>query len=114
MVAIILHNLPYNGEWLYWISVVLFAFTVTIFSLFTFISALRYLCYPEIWWAMLRHPTEALFLGTFPMGFGIIAELVTFICVPAWGEWATILAWTLWWIEAVLSVAICFYLPFLT
>jgi tellurite resistance protein TehA-like permease len=114
MISILLYNLPYNGAWLYWISVVIFVLDIALFILFTSISAARYICYPEIWKAMMRHPTESLFLGTFPMGLGIIIEMIINVCVPAWGQWAATLAWTLWWIEAVISVAICLYLPFLT
>ena len=62
--------------------------------------------YPEIWRAMIRHPTQSLFLGTFPM------EFATIVSVPSWGPWATTLAWTMWWIDIVVSTAICFYLPF--
>ena len=35
------------------------------------------------------------------------------MCVPAWGPWAVTLAWTLWWIDVVISVMTCFYLPFI-
>jgi hypothetical protein len=46
------------------------------------------------------------------MGLATIVNMVTFVCVPAWGEGAATLAWTLWWIDAALSVACCMYLPF--
>lgn len=111
MVSILLYRLPYNGVWLWYLSVILFVFDLGLYLLFTLISALRYICYPEIWSAMLRHPIEPLFLGTFPMSLGVIIEMIIFVCTPAWGPWATIMAWTLWWIEVVISVAICFYLP---
>lgn len=85
IVSILLHNLPYNGVWLYWISVVLFALNVTLFCLFLLISILRYSIYPEIWHAMVRHPAQSLFLGTFPMGLATIVNMTVFVCVPAWG-----------------------------
>jgi len=112
IVSILLHNLPYNAVWLYWLSVVIFALNVLLFATFTCISTVRYVTYPEIWTAMLRHGTQSLFLGTFPMGFATIVNMVVFVCVPAWGPWAVTLAWTMWCIDAVISVAICFYLPF--
>lgn len=86
IVSILLHNLPYNGSWLYWISVIIFTTNVLLFLLFLFMSILRYLLYPEIWGAMLRHPTQSLFLGTFPMAFATIINMVVFVCVPAWGS----------------------------
>ena len=85
IVSILLHNLPYNGTWLYWISVVIFALNVALFILFLFVSLLRYMLYPEIWVVMIQHPTQSLFLGTFPMGLATIINMVVFVCVPAWG-----------------------------
>jgi hypothetical protein len=85
IVSTLLHNLPYNGEWLYWISVVIFCLNVALFILFTFISIVRYTVYPEIWLAMIRHPAQSLFIGTFPMGLATIINMVVFVCVPAWG-----------------------------
>lgn len=61
---------------------------------------------------MIRHPVQSLFVGTFPMGLATIINMIVFVCVPAWDFWATTLAWTLWWIDAVISVMTCFYLPF--
>jgi tellurite resistance protein TehA-like permease len=112
IIAVLLFKLPYNGKWLYELSIIIFVLDLVLFTLFCFISALRYLLYPEIWSAMLNHPNESLFLGTCPMGLGILVQMIIDVCVPAWGPWAVTLAWTLWWIEVVLSVAICFYLLF--
>lgn len=58
---------------------------VSLFILFLFMSILRYTLYPKIWAVMLRHPTQSLFLGTFPMGLATIVNMVVFVCVPAWG-----------------------------
>jgi tellurite resistance protein TehA-like permease len=91
IVSILLFNLPYNGVWLYWISVVVFALNVVLFSIFLIISILRYAIYPQIWPAMIRHPAQSLFLGTFPMGLATIINMVVFVCVPAWGTWAAYL-----------------------
>ncbi|KAL0259313.1 Plasma membrane sulfite pump involved in sulfite metabolism [Diplodia seriata] len=112
IVSILLHNLPYNGAWLYWISVALFAVNVLLFVVFLAISTLRYVLYPSIWIAMINHPAQSLFLGTFPMGLATIINMTVFVCVPAWGDGAARLAWGLWWIDAALSLATCMYLPF--
>jgi tellurite resistance protein TehA-like permease len=87
IVSILLHNLPYNGIWLYWISVVMFALNAALFCLFLLISVLRYTLYPEIWFVMIRHPAQSLFIGTFPMGLATIINMIVFVCVPAWGDW---------------------------
>jgi tellurite resistance protein TehA-like permease len=69
IVSILLHNLPYNGAWLQYISYVFFALNIALFTVFLVISVLRYTLYPEIWVAMIAHPGQSLFLGCFPMGF---------------------------------------------
>lgn len=101
IVSILLHNLPYNGIWLYWISVIIFALNVFLFIIFLVISILRYTIYPQIWFAMIRHPAQSLFLGTFPMGLATIINMIVFVCVPAWGTWA---------IYSVSSPLLCFAL----
>ena len=112
IVSILLYKLPYNGSWLYYLSIAFFVLNLILFTFFTCISILRYALYPEIWLAMIRHPTESLFLGTFPMGFATIVNMFVFVCVPAWSPWAVTMAWTMWWIDVVVAVAICFYIPF--
>ncbi|GME48409.1 hypothetical protein MMC08_009084 [Neofusicoccum parvum] len=112
IVSILLHNLPYNATWLYWISVAIFALNVLLFSVFLGISILRYTLYPRIWMAMIKHPAQSLFLGTFPMGLATIINMTVFVCVPVWGDRAIQLAWALWWIDAAISISICMYLPF--
>jgi tellurite resistance protein TehA-like permease len=85
IVSILLHNLPYNGKWIYWISVIMFALNAVLFCIFFALSFLRYTLYPQIWGAMIRHPAQSLFLGTFPMGLATIINMIVFVCVPAWG-----------------------------
>lgn len=46
------------------------------------------------------------------MGLATIVNMIVFICVPAWGNWAAQLAWALWWIDVVLATSTCVYLPF--
>jgi tellurite resistance protein TehA-like permease len=63
IVSILLHNLPYNGRWLYWISVVVFALNIFLFLCFTIISVARYTLFPGVWSAMVNHPVQSMFLG---------------------------------------------------
>jgi uncharacterized membrane protein YcjF (UPF0283 family) len=65
IVSILLHDLPYNARWLYWLSVIVFALNVVLFVTFSAISVVRYTLYPGIWTQMLRHPVQSLFLGEF-------------------------------------------------
>lgn len=62
---------------------------------------------------MLYHPSQALFLGTFAMGFATIVNMCALSGVPAWGSGFATFTWVLWWIDSVISVVICIGLPFL-
>lgn len=112
IVSILLHNLPYNGVWLYWISVMIFALNVLLFSMGCIMSILRYTLYPEIFRVMVTHPVQSMFIGTFPMGLATIVNMFVFVCVPVWGEWARYFAWGLWIFDAVISVTTALSLPF--
>ena len=81
------HNLPYNGDWLYWISVVKFCLNIVLFVSFSLFTIVRYTVYPEIWGALLRHPQQSLFLGTFSMGLATIINMVVFVC-SGLGRWS--------------------------
>lgn len=111
--SILLHNLPYNSRWLYWISIAVFCLNIVLFIMFLAISVLRYFMYKGLFMYMIRHPVQSLFVGTFPMGLATIINMFVFVCVPAWGSWATTFAWVLWWIDVAISVMTCFYLPFI-
>lgn len=113
IVSILLHNLPFNGVWLYWISVVIFALNVLLFVMGCILSLLRYTLYPEILRVMVTHPVQSMFIGTFPMGLATIINMICFVCVPVWGEWTPYFAWGLWIFDAVISVMTALSLPFL-
>lgn len=113
IVSILLHGLPYNGRWLYWISVGIFGFNILLFGIALFITILRYTLFPEIWTVMINEPFQSMFLGTFPMGFSTIVTMMILVCSPAWGEWVTILAWAFWIADSVVAVLCALVLPFL-
>ena len=69
IVSILLHQLPWNGLWLRYISYVFFCGNIALFVTFLLMSITRYTLYPEIWPAMISHPGQSLFLGCFPMAF---------------------------------------------
>jgi tellurite resistance protein TehA-like permease len=109
--SILLNTLPYNGQWLYWLSVIIFALNVFLFTIFCVLAILRYTLYPRIFVAMIRHPVQSMFIGTFPMGFATIINMFVFVCVPAWGEWTRNFALALWIFDAVVSVITAWTLP---
>lgn len=68
IVSILLRSLPYTTSWVAYLADAFFALNVCLFLVFTALTLARYVLYPEIWSAMLNHPGQSLFLGTFPMG----------------------------------------------
>jgi hypothetical protein len=112
VVSILLHQLPYNGDWLQIISVIFFVLNISLFVLFTFISCLRYMLYPKIFPVVLRHPHQSLFLATFPVGLATLIIMIIFVCTPVWGHGMATFAWVLWWIDSLLALTACFHLTY--
>ncbi|KKA27942.1 hypothetical protein TD95_001214, partial [Thielaviopsis punctulata] len=112
IVSILLHQLPYNAHWIEVISWIFFAFNILLFATFTLICLVRFSLYPEIWSAMVMHPVQSLFLGTFPMGLSTIINMMVLSC-SHWGKWLAYTAWGLWWVNVGLAVATCAIIPFI-
>lgn len=106
IVAILFFTMPYNGRWMYWISIVFFCLNALLFCLATAASILRYVLYPEIWSVMIQDPNNSLYLGCVPIGLATLIDMWVFVCTPIWGEWATVLAWSFWIVDVVLAVAV--------
>jgi tellurite resistance protein TehA-like permease len=113
VVSILLIQIPFQADWLYWASVAFFAVNAVLFALAFVVSVLRYTLYPEIWAVMIADSTNSLFLGTAPMGFATLISSWVFLCCPYWGPWATTLAWVCWMADSVVAVAVTVSLPFL-
>jgi tellurite resistance protein TehA-like permease len=114
IVSILLHALPYtkSSTVLYTLSIVIFILNVILFCLILGADVVRYILYPKTWTLMIRHPVQSLFLGTLPMGFATIITMGALVCAPKWGgPWPNIL-WALWWLDAIVSLAVCMGLPF--
>jgi tellurite resistance protein TehA-like permease len=93
-------------------SIVFFILNLVLFVAISFVALLRYTLYPGTWILMLRHPVQSLFLGCIPMGFSTLINMFVLVCVPAWGGATIRVAWALWWIDVVASMACCLALPF--
>ncbi|EYE92356.1 TDT family transporter [Aspergillus ruber CBS 135680] len=112
IVSTLLNVLPYNGRWLRWISIVIFALNVFLFIAGCILSLIRYTMYPKTIRAVIFHPVQAMFLGAFPMGLSTIVNMFCLVCVPAWGTWAAEFALALWSLDAAISVLCALSLPF--
>ncbi len=82
-----------------------------LFVLFSLISIARYTCYPWVIGRMLHHPSQAMFVGTFPMSLSTIVTSIVLMAVPEVGTWAKDLALVLWWINVVLALLTCMVIP---
>ncbi|KAM5380708.1 hypothetical protein ACJA88_005037 [Fusarium oxysporum] len=85
-------------------------FTVTMGTGITSVL-LHNLPYHGRWLFYLYIYSQAVFLGTIPVGFATIINMIVFVCVPAWGDWAANFAWALWWIDVVMATACSLYIP---
>ncbi|KAF4435895.1 sulfite transporter Ssu1 [Fusarium austroafricanum] len=113
IVSILLHNIPYNSNGLYWGSVVIFLFNTALFVMLSFFSILRYALYPGLWTTMIHHPTAPMYLAAIPMALGTLIEMIVLVCVPLWGDWVAYLCWGLWWVDSAMAIILNFGLLFL-
>ena len=111
IISILLHTTPHSFPGLDYIAIVFYLLNITLFVLFISLTIARYVLYPWVFMRMLQHSTQSLFIGTLPMGLATIINATVLIAVPAYGTWARDFAWTLWWIDVVLSVMSCFGVP---
>ena len=101
------NNTPIS--WLHILSLVFFILNIFLFVVFLLLSIARYTLYPFLWNRMLADASQALFLGTFPMGFSTIVTVGVAVC----GDDAVNVWWGLWWVNMVVAVIIALILPFL-
>ena len=113
IVAILLFFLPFQGKWLYYLSIIMFIFNTVLYAVAAMLTILRYALYPRAWSMMMHDPVDPLYLATCPIGFATLIEMWIFICVPKWGYWATMLAWVLWMIDTAASVVVTLMVTFL-
>jgi len=111
ILAVLLELCPYSFYGLSTIATIIFILNICIFLVFLCVTVARYVMYPFMWWRMLYHPAQSLFLGTFPMGLATIINGIVLIVVPTYGNWAVQLAWALWWLDVVISLVSCFGVP---
>ena len=111
VVSILLHNLPYNAEWVRYISIIVFCLNILLFIAFSAITLTRYIAYPEIWGVMIKHPSQSLFLGCIPMGLATIVKMMVFECAR-WGHGAIYLTWAFWWADVLVACACSLIIPF--
>jgi tellurite resistance protein TehA-like permease len=113
IIAILIHDFPYNTLCLYWLSVVIFAINAVLFVSFLAMSLARYFFWSGTWTTMTHQCDQIVFLAAFPMSLGTIVIMICFVCVDTWRPRAQYLALALWGIEVMCSIMCAFFLPFI-
>ncbi|KAH9054058.1 voltage-dependent anion channel-domain-containing protein [Lactarius deliciosus] len=91
------------------LSTAFFFLNLLLFVLFCGASAVRYWCFPGVWRAMLRHPVQGLYVGTFPMGALTLIAVGTTVLHGQYGFGGRAFLyalWGLWWADVALSCAL--------
>lgn len=113
MAGQLLHNLPYQFHGLNILVIIVFIFTLIQFVLFTVVSIVRYILWPRKFLETFQSPTQSLTLSMVPMALVTIINMTIYVCAPHWGDWVLMLAWVLWWIDAAMSLFVCFFISYL-
>ncbi|KAI0198242.1 voltage-dependent anion channel-domain-containing protein, partial [Astrocystis sublimbata] len=98
---------------LFKLSVVFYGFNVLLFSAIFTMTVLRYYHYPRLFIMLVSDPGQAMYLGTFPMGFATIISMTVNVMVSRFGDsWAQA-AWVFWWFDVAVSMATALGVPWL-
>ncbi|KAG2055422.1 hypothetical protein BDR06DRAFT_954214 [Suillus hirtellus] len=113
-IAILFHNFPYAGDSpvMRGFALGFFFFNLVLFLLFSVITAARYIFFPGIWFHMIRHPAQSLYIGTFPMGATTLINVASSDIFQTYGGFGgkpfIYTVWACWWINVAISMACCF------
>ncbi|KAI0694001.1 voltage-dependent anion channel [Cerioporus squamosus] len=111
-ISILFHNFPYATEskLIVVLTYIFFFLNLALFIIFNALTAARYILFPDIWSIMLRHPTQSLFIGTYPMGAAtLISVAVGLIYEGGFGGQAFLYSmWALWWLDVAISLVCTF------
>ncbi|GAP85664.1 putative C4-dicarboxylate transporter malic acid transport protein [Rosellinia necatrix] len=98
---------------LFQLSVMFYMANMVLFSFVFTMTILRYLFYPKLFVMMISDPGQAMYLGTFPMGFATIISMTVNVMIPRFGESWVEIVWVFWWVDVVISMATALCVPWL-
>nr|VWP00258.1 GATA type zinc finger protein Asd4 [Ganoderma boninense] len=90
---------------------IFFFLDLFLFVLFNILTAIRYYMFPKIWLAMIHHPTQSLFLGTYPMGLSTLINVAVGLLYTKdgfGGRGFLYTLWAIWWFDLFLSALSAF------
>ncbi|KAJ7116390.1 voltage-dependent anion channel [Mycena epipterygia] len=88
------------------LTLLFFFLNLCFFVLICGATAARYYLFPELWPAMLRHPTQSLFIGAFAMGAATLINiaLVAHQSYSFAGPGFLYTLWAFWWLDSAISL----------
>ncbi|KAH9839411.1 voltage-dependent anion channel-domain-containing protein [Rhodofomes roseus] len=111
-VSALLNDFPYGQENnnLRIAGCVWFILNIAIFVFACVCSLLRYVMYPEIFWLMLSHTSQSLYIGCFPMGAATLINSALALN-QNWGfggKGFLYFLWGCWWLDSAFSYLVAF------
>ncbi|PSS37815.1 hypothetical protein PHLCEN_2v283 [Hermanssonia centrifuga] len=112
VVSALIHLFPYHNDSqaLKIVALIFFLLNLVLFVFVCTCTVLRYIWFPEVWYLMLSHPAQSLFIGCFPMGAATLINAGLNVNQ----DWATghngflWALWGFWWLDALVSYMIAF------
>lgn len=92
-------------------SLAFFFLDICLFVLCLLVSIVRYAVFPNTWGSMIRHPSQSLYTGTFPMGAVTILTTAVSLVYEDYGfggKSFLYAIWWLWWLDVACSFLCCF------
>ncbi|KAI0745701.1 voltage-dependent anion channel [Earliella scabrosa] len=114
-IAILFNNFPYAEDTTakQILTYVFFFLNLALFIIFNALSIARYTIFPDIWSIMLHHPTQSLFLGTYPMGATTLINIAVSLIYEQYGFGGKAFLytiWAIWWLDVFISILCAFAL----
>ncbi|KAL0956587.1 hypothetical protein HGRIS_002725 [Hohenbuehelia grisea] len=112
-ISLLFYAFPYgNGsQGLNVFALIFFFLNLVLFATFVLVQCVRYAMFPDIWWIMLYHPVQSLYLGCMPMGATTLLNIAVNLINEdyGFGGKAFLYAlWGLWWLDVAISALCCF------
>ena len=112
VISLLFSEFPYwsGSRALRGLSTSFFFLNLVLFVLFCTVSVVRYWRFPGVWDAMIRHPVQSLYLGTFPIGALTINGVATTVLHGQYGfggRGFLYTLWAFWWVYITVSALCC-------
>ncbi|KAJ7671597.1 voltage-dependent anion channel [Mycena polygramma] len=88
------------------LTLLFFFLNLFLFVVICVATVARYYIFPELWSAMLQHPTQSLFIGAFPMGAATLINVALTInqSYSFAGPGFVYALWAFWWLDCAVSL----------